>query len=386
MSDLKLNYPPEYYENIPREEFAYVHDQDRRLADEKFQTESVGFFKDAFRRLCKNKSAITAFVFIAVIVVMALAGPSMNAFSFSEQHAEYVNVPPRVPALKWIPIFSGITTLKNRRLDSLSKTELYPEGCVLKTFNEQTLRGVKCVDVKVDYYKYLGLPDDVNFWLGTDKLGRDIWTRLWRGARVSLLIAVVTVLTNVCIGVVYGAISGYYGGQVDLVMMRICEIIRAIPSVVVITLFIIVFGQSIGTMILAFILRGWVPTARMIRTQFLRFKNREYVLSARTMGVPDRKLIFRHILPNSIGPLITRVMVAIPGAIFTESFLAYIGLGLPAPEPSIGTMLADGQSTLMLYPTQTVFPAIVISVLMIAFNLFANGLRDAVNPTQRGVE
>ena len=169
-------------------------------------------------------------------------------------------------------------------------------------------------------------------------------------------------------------------------MMRICEIIRALPNVVVVTMFILVFGSGLRSLILAMVVRGWVPTARMIRTQFLRFKNREYVMAAKTMGVPDRKLIFRHILPNSIGPIITRTMVAIPGAIFTESFLAYIGLGLRAPEPSIGTMLSDGQAVLLLYPTQTLFPAIVISVLMIAFNLFSNGLRDAFDPTQRGAE
>ena len=139
-------------------------------------------------------------------------------------------------------------------------------------------------------------------------------------------------------------------------------------------------------LILALMARGWVGTARMIRTQFLRFRGREYVMAAQTMGVPDKALIFRHILPNSIGPIITRTMVAIPSAIFTESFLAYIGLGLAPPEPSIGTMLAEGQKVLMEYPHLTLFPAITISILMIAFNLFGNGLRDAFNPSLRGVE
>ena len=385
MKNMDLLYPPEYYENIPEEKFSYAQ-RDKKLYDENFQTKPIGFFKDALIRLCKNKASVAAFWIICVIVIMAAVGPSMTPYSFREQNTELINMPPRIPALSKLSLFDGSTVLKTRRADTLSDTEKYPEGCILRVFNEQEIRGIKTVDVEVDYYKYLGVPDDVNFWFGTDELGRDIWTRLWRGARVSLFIAVVAVATEVLIGVVYGAVAGFYGGKIDMIMMRICEIIRALPNVVVVTMFIMMFGSGINTLILALIVRGWVPTARMIRSQFLRFKDREYVMAARTMGVPDRKLIFRHILPNSIGPIITRSMIAIPGAIFTESFLAYIGLGLPAPEPSIGVMLADAQSTLLLYPTQTLFPAILISVLMIAFNLFSNGLRDAFDPTQRGTE
>ena len=171
-----------------------------------------------------------------------------------------------------------------------------------------------------------------------------------------------------------------------MLMMRVCEILNALPQVVLCTMFILIFGSGMVSLTMALVVRGWVPTARMIRAQFLRFRGREYVMAARTLGVPDRALIFRHILPNSIGPIITRTMIAIPSAIFTESFLAYIGLGLAPPEPSIGTLLSEGQKVLMQYPFQTLYPALLISVLMIAFNLFGNGLRDAFDPTQRGVE
>jgi oligopeptide transport system permease protein len=158
------------------------------------------------------------------------------------------------------------------------------------------------------------------------------------------------------------------------------------PEVVIATMFILIFGTGMTALILALVVRGWVGTARMIRTQFLRYRGREYVMAARTLGVPDRALIFRHILPNAIGPIITRTMMAIPSAIFTESFLAYIGLGLAAPEPSIGVLLSEGQKVLMQYPFQTLFPAAVISILMIAFNLMGNGLRDAFDTKQRGKE
>ena len=201
-----------------------------------------------------------------------------------------------------------------------------------------------------------------------------------------MFIALVSVLTNCIIGVIYGAISGYYGGKVDMIMTHIAELMDGMPYVVITILFMLLFGSGIFSLILALCVTGWIGTSRLIRAQFYRFKEREYVLAARTLGVRDAVLIFRHILPNCIGPLITRAMIAIPGAIFSESFLAYIGLGIAPPEPSIGILLADGQSLLLQYPSQVLFPALLISVLMIAFNMFSNGLRDALDPTKRGEE
>jgi oligopeptide transport system permease protein len=171
-----------------------------------------------------------------------------------------------------------------------------------------------------------------------------------------------------------------------MVLMRVAEIIGAFPQVVVVTLFVLYFGNGLLSIMFALVVQNWIGTAKMIRAQFYRYRDREYVLASRTLGVKDLTLIFRHILPNAIGPIITRAMVAIPSAIFTESFLAYIGLGLAPPEPSIGTLLSSGQKVLLQYPHLTLFPALVISILMIAFNLFGNGLRDALDPTQRGQE
>ena len=375
---------PDWMRCLSLESFEQVH-LNEKILDQNFETVSRGFFKDAMFRLRKNRAAIAAFCILCFIVFMAIFGPNMNEFTFSEQHPDFTNMPARIPGLEKLGIFNGERVLTNRRLDSLDNPEKFPEGCVLGYSNPHEVRGVTLVDVEVNYYKYIGA-DDTYFWFGTDAMGRDVWTRLWRGARVSLLIALFSTISDVIIGVIYGSVAGYYGGKIDFYMMRFCEILNAFPNVVICTLFIMLFGSNIFSMTLALCIRGWVGTARMVRAQFLRFRGREYVMAAQTMGVPDKALIFRHILPNSVGPLITRTMVNLPSAIFTESFLAFIGLGLAPPEPSIGTLLSAGQKVLLQYPHLTLFPALAISILMIAFNLFGNGLRDALDPTQRGQE
>lgn len=353
------------------------------IKDSKFETDPIGFFKDSMIRFTRNKASVAAFAIICFVILMATFGPSMNSYKFDEQYIEHSNMPPRIPILAKLGIADGSRVLNNRKLENLNDTSKYPEGSILKVINEREVNGVKMCDVKVDYYKYTKCEE--TFWFGSDYLGRDLWTRLWRGARVSLIIAFVSVITNVIIGVIYGSIAGYYGGKIDMFMMRVCEIIQSFPRVVIVTLFIMYFGTGMFSIIMSLVISGWIGTARMIRAQFYRFKSREYVLAARTMGVRDIAIIFRHILPNSIGPIITSTMIAVPSAIFTESFLAYIGLGLQAPEPTIGVLLSEGQKVLLNFPFQSLFPGLVISALMICFNMFANGLRDALDPTMRGV-
>lgn len=370
--------------DIPKKKFQFIQ-RVSDITDEKFETKPIGFFKDALLRFSKNKASVAAVILILLIAFLSIFGPGFNSYGFNDQDITRMNMPPRIPVLENLEIADGTRVLTNRRVENLSNPEKYPEGSIVEILNRRMVKNVEICDVRVNYYIYSDCPDDY-FWAGTDYLGRDLWTRLCRGSRVSLMIALLAVFANILIGIVYGSIAGYYGGKVDLVMMRICEIIGAFPQIVVATLFIMFFGTGIFSIVMALIIRGWISTARMIRSQFLRFKSREYVLAARTLGVKDRALIFRHILPNSIGPIITKAMVEVPGAIFAESFLAYIGLGLQAPEPSIGVLLSEGQKVLLHYPYQTLFPAILISVLMISFNLFSNGLRDAFDPTMRGID
>lgn len=384
MKYIDLKEIPEELMNILDSEFEPICREE--IKDEAFKTKPIGFFKDALIRLGQNKVSVFSLVIILLIVFLALFGPMLSGYTYTEQHVTEINMPPRIPGLEKLGICDGRRILTSRRQDTLSDTTRYPEGSIIREFNEHEYLGVTMVDVEVDYYKYVGAEEDTYYWFGTDYLGRDLFTRLFKGARISLLIAFISVMTNVVIGITYGAIAGYYGGKADLIMMRITEVLEGIPYVVMTILFMMIFGTGMFAIILALTATGWVGMASMIRAQFYRFKGREYVLASRTLGAKDRSLIFRHILPNAIGPIITRAMLAIPGAIFSESFLAYIGLGIQAPEPSIGVMLADGQKMLLQYPYQTLFPALLISLLMIAFNLFANGLRDALDPTKRGEE
>jgi len=382
--DLKKQLPEEL-ESIDAGEFEPVNDNET-IHDEEFKTKPIGFYRDALRRLAKNKMSVVSFWLIVLIILSALIVPSVTGYNYAKQNTKARNLPPKIPLLEDIGIADGTRVLTNRKKSSLDDPKRFPEGCVIEIVNEYVSKGVDCVDVKVDYYKYCKLSDDEYHWFGTDDLGRDLLTRLFQGTRISLLVALISVVTNIIIGVIYGSISGYYGGRVDMIMTHFAEVLDGLPYIVVTILFMLLFGAGIFSIVLALTVTGWIGTSRLTRAQFYRYKGREYVLAARTLGVSDFKLIFRHILPNSIGPLITRAMIAVPGAIFSESFLAYIGLGIKPPATSIGILLSNGEDVLLQYPYQTLFPALLISILMIAFNLFSNGLRDAMDPTQRGEE
>ncbi len=226
---------------------------------------------------------------------------------------------------------------------------------------------------------------------GTDSQGYDLALRMADGIKLSLLVAVCVSVINFVIGAVYGSIEGYYGGVVDITMERISDILAGVPFIIVATLFQLHLAAKVGPIVcllFAYVLTGWIGTASRVRTQFYRFKNQEYVMAARTLGASDGRIIWKHIFPNTLGTLITSSALVIPGVINSESMLSYLGivkLGT-AETTSLGTLLADASSIWTNYPHLMIFPAIVLSLLMICFNLFGNGLRDAFNPSLRGVE
>jgi oligopeptide transport system permease protein len=191
---------------------------------------------------------------------------------------------------------------------------------------------------------------------------------------------------NIVIGVVLGSISGYYGGTVDLVMERVSEILAGLPFLAILTLLLLRFGNSPFVVVLAFTMTGWLGISALTRSQFYRYKNREYVLAARTLGAGDRRIMYRHIFPSAVGTIITRVILYIPGVIFTESTFSFLGIINYGDIISVGRLMSNGQLVMKSSFYQLLFPAIFISLLMLSFNLFGNGLRDAFNPSLRGVE
>ena len=278
----------------------------------------IGFRQDAWMRLKKNKAAMAGLGIIIVISLLAIFGPMLSPYSYSDQSLTDANQPPSAA-----------------------------------------------------------------HWLGTDNLGRDLATRICYGARISLSIGIVASLINLGIGVLYGGISGYFGGRIDSFMMRIVDILYGIPLLLYVILLMVVLKPGLWNVFIALGLVYWLRMARIVRVQVLSLKELEYILAARVLGASHQRLILGHLLPNSLGPIIVTLTLSIPEAIFTEAFLSFIGLGVSAPMASWGVLASEGVVTLRSYPFQLLSPAIAISLTMLGFNFLGDGLRDALDPRMR---
>ncbi|MDF2607267.1 MAG: transporter permease [Bacillales bacterium] len=307
---------------------------------------SLTFWKDARRRLFQNRGATFGLVILTIILSFAILAPIFSPYKYSDQNLRHAKLPPKMPYIEKMGIMDG----KDKDGFDWYETK------------------------KVDKYYYFG----------TDDLGRDQWTRIWTGTRISLLIGLIAATVDLMIGVLYGGISGYYGGRLDTIMQRLVEILMGIPYLIVVILFILVFEQpGVITISLAMVVTGWVSMSRVVRGQILKLKNQEYVLASRTLGASDSKLILKHLVPNVMGPIIVMTMFTIPNAIFAEAFLSFIGLGIKPPLASLGSLVSDGYKSIRTYPHLMMFPAVVISCLILSFNLVADGLRDALDPKMR---
>lgn len=311
------------------------------------------FWKDVMIRYFRKFSAVFGLVLIILITVFAIIGPGMNEYTYSGQELSQKNFAPRIKILEQFGIFDGNETM-------------------------HTTTGSKTVN----YYIEKGL-DDVEYWFGSDNFGRDIWTRTWQGARVSLIIAIAAALIDMVIGMSYGLISGYFGGKVDIIMQRLLEIANGIPRLVIVTLLLLVLQPGMLTIIFALMLTEWVGMSRIARAEMLKLKEQEFVLASRTLGAGSFFIIFKEVLPNIIGPIITQVMFSIPTAIFTEAFLSFVGLGIPVPQCSLGSLISEGFNSFTTHPYQIIPPIVIMALLMLSFNLVADGLREALDPKMK---
>lgn len=237
-----------------------------------------------------------------------------------------------------------------------------------------------------EYDQNVGLynsPPSADNWFGTDDLARDVFVRVWNGAQISLFIGVTAATIDLIVGVLWGSIAGLAGGRVDNIMMRIVDVLSAIPYLLVVIILLVVMEPGLWPMIIALSITGWVNMARIVRSEVLSIKNQEFVLAARTLGASKWHLIKRHLIPNAMGVILVTMTLTIPAAIFTEAFLSYLGLGVQAPKASWGTMASEGFKALQSSPWRLLFPALFISLTIFAFNAVGDGLRDALDPKLR---
>ncbi|MGL5801010.1 MAG: ABC transporter permease [Cetobacterium sp.] len=301
-------------------ELDFTFASENEKVKEEITRKSFTFVEDAWRKLKQNKLSIVGLIFIILITTLAVVVPIFSKYSIFETN--------------------------------LSMTNRFPSAA---------------------------------HWFGTDQLGRDIFVRVMYGARYSLAIAFIASFLNLIIGILYGGVSGYFGGRVDTFMMRVVDIIYSIPMTIYVILIMVTFEKGgFLNIVLALALSYWIGMARIVRGEILQLKQQEYILAARTLGASNRRILFKHLLPNSMSSIIVTLTLQIPSAIFTEAFLSFIGLGITPPAASWGTLANDALGGFRLYPYQLVFPTLAICLTILAFNLLGDGLRDALDPKVRG--
>ena len=365
---------------------------------ERIYRKSRTFAGDVWFRFHRKPTALLGFILVALLLIFCLVGPSLTPYTYSEQNNKMASIPPVLTVYQapeedsWIYITQGlklievdkegnlVRQLKKKKDDSSAKQTSF-------TWDEETL-------VFLDYSRQPNTILDAEgnrietgrkiwnhtYLLGTDQLGRDILTRLMYGTRISLMVAFIAALVNMVIGIAYGGISGYLGGQTDNIMMRIVDVISTIPLTLYVILIKMCLDDGLLSIIIALSSVYWVDMARVVRGEMLSLKNQEFVLAARTIGSSDKTILLNHLIPNAMGPILVTVTMLIPSAIFMEAFMSFIGIGIAPPMASLGTMCNDATETLRTNPYQLFLPALVICIIMFAFNFVGDGLRDALDP------
>ena len=292
---------------------------------EHIQKPQLSYARDVAGRFFRNRVAVVSVVVLALLVAMALIGPLMTPYDY-------------------------------RTTDVASVSRQMAEG------------GRKALGPGSEH------------WFGVDTLGRDLWARIWMGTRYSLLIGFSAALVQALIGVLVGCVSGYCGGMVDVIIMRAVDVLDAIPYLIYVIIIMMVFGSGILPIMMALTLTGWLSMARLVRGQILTLKNEDYILAARGLDTGPVGIMAKHLIPNCMGIIIVSLSMAIPGAIFSEAFLSFLGIGLAAPLTSLGQLISTGIREMRNYPYQLIIPSAVISLLMLSLQLIGDALRDAVDP------
>jgi len=346
---------------------------------------SLSYWKDAWKRLRKNPTAMIGLILIILAILFAFVGPVFIPYHYDDQIRGYENLRPMQTPQQRDAIRNALPTVKNRSdefsYDFQSSVAAPTPSTTPKTYNGPSFPHI----------------------LGTDSLGRDNLVRLMFGSQISLTVGIVASIIILVIGSIYGAVSGYIGGKLDNVMMRILELLYAIPDILIVILLSIVLrpplqqlfalnptlakltgiGPGLLSMFITFALLYWVSMARIVRGQVLQLKEQEFITAARALGASNSRIIFRHLLPNCIGPIIVTATFQIPNAIFVESFLSFIGLGISAPMASLGSLANDAMNGIQTYPYMLAEPAIMIAIIILAFNMFGDGIRDALDPRMK---
>lgn len=365
---------------------------------EKIWSKNRSFAGDVWFRFQRKPTAIAGLVIIFLLMCFSFIAPYFSRYSFDEQNLAFGNVPFRLsvarihgnyyylsPNLKVIRVSENgelIASLPSEFEDVMKKKFVFKDGDqeIYVSYFEKPAYFIDEQGKRILIEKTL---HNRSYRLGTDNLGRDMLTRLMFGSRISLIVAFVATIVNMSIGVVYGGISGYVGGTTDAVMMRIVDIISTIPLTLYVILIMVILNNGFFSIIIALSSVYWVNMARIVRGQIISLKENEFVYAAKTIGSSPKTILFRHLLPNAMGPILVTATMLIPSAIFIEAFLGFIGLGIAPPMASLGTMCNDSIQTLRTSPYQLFLPSLVICITMFGFSYVGDGLRDALDPKLR---
>ena len=328
----------------------------------------VSLWDDAWKRLKKNKMALAGLYIVGIYIAVSLFAPLLPLYPYEQQFLDHIYLPPSFKP-------AGVVMIAQTKA-SLAKT-ISKEKRSEYTQQEKDMLAAMEQDVKTNPIHQR------HYILGTDSLGRDVLSRIIYGGRISIAIGLLGTITALIIGVILGAVAGYAGGWIDNALMRFVDIMYGLPYMLIVIIMMAILGRNIFILFIAIALVSWLTVARVVRGQIISLKNSEFVEAARSMGASPNRIIFRHLLPNTLGIIIVYSTLSLPSFIMSESFLSFLGLGVSAPLASWGSLVADGVKSMELYPWLLLVPAIIMTVFLFAMNFLGDGLRDSFDPQSK---